>query len=309
MNYYCLFFLVLGLVNLIYAQPKETLAFGNPVKTAHNIQQGDVAMYESSALSGTRAPELCTVLERNEWEKVLREKNFQKTEEFLNGKITPQGEALGADYVLILDVQSSDIKDDKSRYENKKKDGTIETGWNRTVSYNVIISVKIISIKDGEVKHSKTMTLTSSSSSSDKNGSFPTAKEEIAASLKPNLAEKCSCEFARFMYDVFPPEIKLIQLEEEKKGKAEKVLCTTSAALPKNGLLSVFAEEMIGDLVRQKEIGKLRVIEMQGEKLALCDVQKGGEDILAKINAKTTLKCKSEITDGNIFRRVQIPCE
>jgi hypothetical protein len=303
------FFTFVCFSHFLIAQTKATLAFGNSIKTAQNIQNGDVAMYESAALSGTRGPELCLVIERNEWEKVMREKNFQKTEEFLNGKITPQGQALGADYVLVLDVQSADIKDERTRYENKKKDGSIDAGWNRSVSYTVILGVKIISIKDGEVKHSKTITIKESSSSSDKNGNFSTAKEEIAASLKPNLAKDCSCEFARFMYDVFPPEIKVIQLEEIKKEKAEQILCSTSAILPRNGILSVYVEEVVAGYVRQKEIGKLRVLEMQGDNLVLCDVQKGGEEILIKMNAKNLLKCKSEITDGNIFRRTQIPCD
>jgi hypothetical protein len=111
------------------------------------------------------------------------------------------------------------------------------------------------------------------------------------------------------MYDVFPPEIKVIQLEEIKKEKAEKILCSTSAILPRNGILSVYVEEVVAGYVRQKEIGKLRVLEMQGDNLVLCDVQKGGEEILIKINAKSPLKCQSEITDGNIFRRTQIPCD
>ncbi len=295
---------------LLFAQSKETIAFGYSAKTADNISDGDVSMYENAALSGTRNPNLCIVLERNQWANIMKEKSFQKSEEFLHGKVTPQGEAIGADYVILIDIQSADIKDDRSRSESKNKDGSISVSYSRTVSYSVILGVSIVAVKDGQIKHSKTLPLVARSSASDKNGNFPTSKEEVAGSLKPELAKNCCTEFARFMYEVFPPEVKFLQVEEVKREKAERVLCSSSSVLPKNGVIEIFTEENIAGYTRQKEIGRLRVIEMQGDHLVFCDVIKGGEEILLKTTAKSPIKCKSNLDiSAGYFRQMQISCD
>ncbi len=290
---------------IVGAQSQQTMALGNSTNLAEGIAEGDMAMYEGAALAGIRETNLCIMLERKEWEKILREKGINKTDDFLNGKIPEQGVALGADYLLLITIQSLNISENKKPYSNtytnifsKNKEQITEQGWEREISCSVIIGAKVVAITNGIVKHNETFTLSSSETSRDKGGYFGSSKEEVAAAMKSGLAAQCSSKFGNFAYDIFPPVISVIKVEEVKPGKKEKakqVLCATSSKLVPGSKMEVCQEEILTvgaeKMVRRKRIGELRVVHMDGDKIVLCDVTDGSEEILQKMREQSSLKC------------------
>jgi hypothetical protein len=301
---------------VLRAQTINTIALGNTTNLDSEVTAGDVSMYESAALTGIREAKLCTVLERKEWENILREKGIQKTEDFLNGKIVEQGMALGAEYLLLITIQSMNITESKTAYSNtniftKAK----EEGWTREVTCSIILGAKVVSISNGIVKYNKTFTFTKKESSNDKSGHFSTSKEDIAAGMKTGLASQCRANFSHFIYEVFPPTIEIIKIEEQKtqgkKEKAERVLCKTSSSLIGGSSLEVFIEELLtvgtDNMVRKKSIGALRVLQMEGEKIALCKVVDGGDLILQKMNEKALLKCSLISSENKSLPGITLP--
>lgn len=304
---YCvILYLVLLPINPTNAQVNRTIALGNSTNFAPEISNGDVSMFESAALTGIRESDLCLVLERKEWEKILKEKGIQKTEEFLNGKIVEQNMALGAEFLLIITIQNMDITENKTQYNYTNiLTKNQEQGWTREIKCNVILGAKVVSIADGVVKYNKTFTLSKTDSSKDKNGYFATSRTDIAAAMKPDLAEQCKKSFRNFMYEVFPPAIEIIKIEAQtqgKKEKAEQVLCKTTSELVEGSNLEVYTEEILSvggeTMVRKKNVAMLKVLRMEGGSIALCKVTTGGESILQLMNGKTSLKCDL-ISSGN----------
>lgn len=283
---------------LLFAQTqKKTIAVGNSSNPA-NLPPGDVAMYEGTALTGFRQTNLCITLERAEWEKILKERGIQKTEEFLDGKIAQQGVSLGADYLLILSLQSLEASD-------KKQKDFVTGAMNRKVDATLILGANVISVETGQVKHNKTITLKKNDSWNSDNAMYNASKEDVLNSFKESFVKDCAWEFSLFAFEVFPPEIVVVRVEETgKKGKtASKVLCKTSAKLPDGIKLDVFTEKIVdlgdGDTDVQKiKIGQMKVGKVDSEKSVICEVKDGGEEILNLVNNNTKLKCTPNFEGG-----------
>jgi hypothetical protein len=127
-----------------------------------------------------------------------------------------------------------------------------------------------------------------------------TAKEaeDLKKSFYSEIIKKLEWEFSIFMFDVFPPPITIVKAEEfNKKGHPKKVICKTTTKLPEGIKLDVFVEEEIdlgdGDKdIRKKEVGRLRITEVQSSKVVLCEVKDGAEEIGNNLNQKITMRCK-----------------
>lgn len=290
---------------LVAQTQKKTIAVGNSSNPAL-LPAGDVAMYEGAALKGFRQTNLCIALERAEWEKILKERGIQKTEDFLDGKIAQQGVSLGADYLLVLSLQSLNATDKRTN---------IASVSSRNVDATLIMSANVSSVETGEVVHNKTITLKKSGSWNSSDAMYNASKEDILNSFKESFVADCSWQFSLFAFEVFPPDISVVRVEETgKKGKsASKVLCKTSAKLPDDVKLDVFSETTIdlgdGDTdVRKTNVGQLKVGKVESEKSVLCEVKSGGEEILNLINSNTKLKCTlnlegSILDDWNPFKK------
>jgi len=263
---------------------QHIIALGNSSNPA-GITTGEVSMFETAALSGIRQTNLCMTMERKEWEKILRERGIQKTEEFLDGKIMQQNASLGAEYLLILSMQSFNLVD-------KYADET------RSVSATMVIGVNVVSVVTGQNKFTKNITLKKSENYSKTAGAgYNTSKNELGESFKTAMVSDCEWQFAQFIYEVFPPQITIFKIEKfDKKQRPDKVLCKSTARLPDGIKLDVYIEEKIdlgdGDFdIRKQTVGQLKIQEVQSDKVVLCDVKDGSEALLTNFNKKTPLKC------------------
>lgn len=286
LHFFLLFFTLMR-GYLAQAQNTEhTIALGNSSNPA-GVTAGDLSMIEGAALRGIRQSNLCPALERKEWEKILRERGIQKTEEFLDGKIVQQNASLGADYLLIITVQNFDIAD---KYNN--------TAGSRSVDVTLSINANVISVVTGEVVNTKNIVSKESQTFNKQSAEYNASREDLKTSFKDKLVKKIEWEFSVLMFEVFPPQISILRTEElTKKGKPKTVLCKTSVKLPDGVKLDVYTEKEIdlgdGDKdISRKEIGRLKVIEVQSNKVVLCDIKDGTDEIAAALDNKTPLKCK-----------------
>lgn len=295
LNFLLVFFILIFIASQSDAQNNVGIALGNSDNPAR-ITEGDVAIFEAAALEGIRETGLCTTLERAEWKKILEERGIQKTEEFLDGSIIPQSVSLGAEYLLLLSFQNMNFTDNKKRYDDY---------WTRKINFDLIIGAKLVSVETGELKYNKVITISDSKSYNDSDGMYNASKGEIIQSFRTKLIGQCTRQFVIFTFDVFPPEILVIKVNESKKNKAKLVLCKTNAALRKGVKLDVFTEQRLdlgdGDIeVIKSEVGELKIVEVQSKRVVLCKVIKGGQEIMSAVGNEK-LKCKPNYSGTSIF--------
>jgi len=118
------------------------------------------------------------------------------------------------------------------------------------------------------------------------------------------MIESIEQELSNFIYEAFPPEIKVLSAGgTSKKGKAKTVLCKTNGKFRKGTRLDVFTEETI-DLgngkteVIQNKVGELKITAIKSSKVIEGKVIKGSSDIYKLKEEKITLKCKPSFRTG-----------
>ena len=290
----CAFVAAFGLF-LSIGFSQNTVAIGYSTNAAR-FGEGDVTLYEDACLAGITQSKQCKGLARREWEAILKEKGIQKTEDFLKGNIAPQGESLGADYLILLTMQSLESKDERSTDNDGKS--------SRTVNATLIISVKAVDVRTGEVGHNKVISINESASGAAGTGTYSASERDIVAGFKESFVKKFSFQLSTFMYELFPPDVKIVKIEEtDKKGnKAKAVLVKSSSPLPENAFLDiymVYEESIDGEIMTRKiDYGRLKIKNVESEKLALCVVKSKAEEIFQAFTDQKQLKCTVSFETG-----------
>ena len=90
---------------------------------------------------------------------------------------------------------------------------------------------------------------------------------------------------------LFPLHASIIEGSTEKKDKQKEVYIDLGApsGVHKGMHLKVFVTKTVAGKEAKKEIGKLKVEEIQGDEVSLCKVQKGGAEIKAALDAGETV--------------------
>ncbi|MFK8006177.1 MAG: hypothetical protein AB8H03_07395 [Saprospiraceae bacterium] len=275
------------------AQDKKGIALGNSDNPA-GLRNGDLASYESAALTGVQSTSLCTTVERAEWKKLLKERGIQETEDFLNGEIIPQGVSLGAEYLLLLSFQGNNVS---------QKNVTVKGKISQKIEMALTIGAKLVSVETGEVKHSKVINLKESSTVAQGTGTY-TSKGDASSTFKSKMLKNLEQEFSDFIYEVFPPAVTILSAGmESKRGKAKLVLCRTNAKFRDGTRFNVYTEETIdlGDgqvEVIENKVGELKMTTNKSTQIIACKVVKGKSEIYKLNEDKVTLKCKPNFKTG-----------
>ena len=90
---------------------------------------------------------------------------------------------------------------------------------------------------------------------------------------------------------LFPLHASIIEGSTEKKDKQKEVYIDlgSQSGVHKGMHLKVFVTKTVAGKEAKKEIGKLKVEEIQGDEVSLCKVQKGGAEIKAALDAGETV--------------------
>jgi len=219
------------------------------------------------------------VLDRGSMQKIFEELEIQKGGEFIDSdKLAEQGKMKGADFLLAGYVSLIKIekKPDKIHILPNGKKVTQPGGHFCNMSF----SIKIIDVA--------TSSIVATEKIETKGGSFVVTDESKAFQ---GALDGIAPDIDKFVEKNFPLTFTIAAIEEVKKGKATMVLITGGEdfGIEKGCVLKVVEVTQIGEKKRKKEIGDIKVDNVEGE-FSVCKVGKGGELIKSKFDAGTKLE-------------------
>jgi len=213
------------------------------------------------------------------------EREFQKSEDFIDGKIVEQGKAIGADYVMegFYDHSSKELT--MSIYE-------VSSG---AMVHSVVAEQNIVKKKKkkkgllGVLLEDRTYVpydRTTSASYKGEKGYFPSPK--LVRSSAEALLKKC-----------FPEKLwTVVRATEESKSKSKLLLIAAGSrmGIARRTFLEIQipkTEEVDGvELKRMESIGWGRVVLVEGEHFSIMKVDEGGKKIKQALDAGVKLKCR-----------------
>ena len=156
-------------------------------------------------------------------------------------------------------------------------------------------TLKVINPKNGTLIGTKTF------QHSGLTGGTGGNKEEAIA----NTIKSAVYSMRDFVDEYFKMEGTILEVNSEKKGKAEEVYINLGSM---NGVkeaqkFTVYAIREVAGREAKKEIGRLTVKAVEGDDISLCKVQKGGEEIMKAIRDEQPIKIVSreQTLMGGIF--------
>lgn len=192
-------------------------------------------------------------------------------------------EQLGAQFIITGQVSSM-----TAAYK-KGSDG--KGYYDGSVAY----SLKVINPKNGTLIGTKTF------QHSGLTGATGASKEEAIT----NTIKSAVYSMRDFVDEYFKMEGTILEVNSEKKGKAEEVYINLGSM---NGVkdaqkFTVYVVREIAGREAKKEIGRLTVKAVEGDDISLCKVQKGGEEILKAIRNEQPIKIisREQTLMGGIF--------
>lgn len=192
---------------------------------------------------------------------VDQERNIQKNEAFIDGVYVKQDKAIGAS-LLVVPV-----------FEEEGK----------------TLSLSIVDVETNELVYKnyyKLKSFLNSNNELDRPNYFRRYIEEIMTDL---LAE---------LHLYKNVGIEIASIEESKKSKAVTLLvyCPAECELVKDQELVVFYEheDKVTGLQRSKNVGLIKISNVENKKVSTAKVKKGGEEIYSLIQKQFKLKCKYE---------------
>lgn len=191
-------------------------------------------------------------------------------------------EQLGAQFIITGQVSSM-----TAAY--KSKDG--KGHYDGSVSY----TLKVINAKNGTLVGTKTF------QHSGLTGGTGANKEEAIA----NTITYAVHSMRDFVDEYFKMEGTILEVNSEKKGKAEEVYINlgTMHGVKDAQKFTVYVVREVAGREAKREIGRLTVKAVEGDDISLCKVQKGGEEIMKAIREELPIKIVSRVQTlmGGIF--------
>lgn len=268
-----------GATSFAIAQEKVCVGI---MKFTHSIENSNDKIAASMAAETVTAAfvktKRFTIVDRAKMEALNEEKELQKTEAFIDGKVIETSKGLGAQYLISGNVNSAAIT------ENITPEGV------RYYSCIATIVLKVIDVSTSQVVASETISKGSGAALF----SMPSDNPQDALNKAIKGMEAGIDKFVKLN---FPVIFAIAEIQEvSKKGEAKTILIAGGAAfgLKKGDKLKVveLSElEVNGKkLERKKEIGELKIKQVEDDNFSICTVSSGGTDINNKFVAKAKLQ-------------------
>jgi len=225
-----------------------------------------------------------TVVNRADLQYINAERELQKGENFIDGKVVQQGANLGAEYMLVGHVVTT-------------------SGDEGPVIHVSIVDVATTEVKASEVISPKSRRTANVGKTVDDNlwnmynitgswktvGHIKTAIAVIDVLKKLSGANPFEKQVKGFIDEHFPLRISIAQFDEvdEKKGvKTILLFANEKMGLEKGDNFKIVEASQMANPdgttgTREKEIGKAKIKQFDGD-YALCTIENGGKDLVAK---------------------------
>ncbi len=287
MNKFFILLIVLAFGNNSLRGQAKTIAIPAFIAKGPIIEQSKT-LFENAFDRAAKSQNRFKVLEREQLKAIEEERQRQKSDSYIDATIAEQGKALGADYMVIGEVQGYDIFDSFIPAMDKDPAG-------RLVKITLLMNARVIATATGEVVFIHQQQLMQRAEFVEKSPGFKQLLSQIEPDLVDKLAKRYENYANGFLCQALPPDIQILELAKTSGKKASNVTIGTTAALRDNTILEVYREEMVEvdgeEIARKISVGELVFEKMEGEKIGHCDVRDGGKEILSLFNSGTKLKC------------------
>jgi len=225
------------------------------------------------------------MVDRTKMEALISEQDRQRTEAFINSDVIEQGKNLGAQYLIMGHIISA--KADEMKATDDKGNVTVTYKAKLAISLNVIDATtgKIVSSEVLEPKAGNAVLGAVGLGITDPRKAITKAIKDIES------------EVDKYVGTYFPLTFPIVEIQEkDSKGNATKVLIAGGSeyGLKKGDKLKVveiIITEVAGKTMqRKKEIGELKIVNVEDENFSICSVTTGGIDINSKFEAKANLQ-------------------
>lgn len=217
-----------------------------------------------------------SIVDRSKMESLKRERELQKTEDFLDGSVISQSKSIGAKY-LISSVLSDYVNTgDKCQF---------------------LISLKVIDVETGEIIASENMSPKSGGFGKALLSGVVNAALETEGSLTSeekafkNTLDKMAPQIENFVLKNFP--IEFVIVEEQAKGSL-LISGGSASGVKKGSILKVYEETMINvngkELKRKKDVAELKVEKVEDENFSTCTIKSGDKLLKEKMSTNANLK-------------------
>lgn len=207
------------------------------------------------------------LVDRSELDLVAQERELQKNEEFIDGKVVEQGKAVGAEYLV----------DGFIDYKNRK------------------LYLKVFDVSNGSLKGSTSSTLNVKPA---RDNSIPTIDlgkvlnfSSRTNYLQDNVKKLIEQSFPEILFIVAGPES-----ESKRQVKSLKVLAGSKMGVKKGQLLEVqvIVEEEVEGIktTRQESAGWGRVQKVDGEVWSILKLEAGKANIKKHLKQGRKLRCR-----------------
>jgi hypothetical protein len=277
--------LFLGTIFLINAQAtveKTSIGILPFSYSSGSVNSSDGFAISESVVNSFVETKRFNVVDRTKLNALEKEKELQKTEDFIDGDaLVAQGKSIGAQYLVSGHISNVDKRSEwKTR---TKSDGSTEKY--EAFSASISFSVKIISVESGEIINSQNFQTGSGGGFLSVN---PKNKEDAFIKSISSLKR----EIDAWVGVNFPLEIPLVEVVSKSKNGEPAVILIAAGSdygMVKGEKLKVMevTEVNVNGAVktRKKEIGTLKINNVDDGSFSTCSVKSGASEIQSALDS------------------------
>ena len=279
------FTIILYLLSVnIYAQ-KKVIAITSFKSAGHEISRIKSNTISGKVIESFTKTNRFIIVDRTNFKELKAEKELQKTEDFIDGATVAQSSLQGAEYLV------SGIINQIGYIRSVSDKGAV------SYSAKIILTLKVIDIATGKVLANEMIKAKQSFGGSLLSASL--GGTSTRGTAFNNALKGMQKSVDRFVGKYFPVTTQIIEITDSSSGKAKEMLINigTSKGAKKGQQFKIFELKSmkVGDknIVRNIELGKIKITKVEGEEISQAKVKSGGKEILAKFNAGVKIECYS----------------
>ncbi|MCY1635113.1 hypothetical protein [Marinifilum sp. D737] len=265
------------MVSILFAQEKKEVVLVGDIKCSFKNSEQYAKNVHDVIVQAFVEKGLHEVIDINTLSAVGQEIYRQSGEAAMNEanwKRLQEAGVKGADWVVTGTLSNYDavpVKNDKGQV----------TGYGGKLNF----VFKVTNLKDGTQKGMADIACST----------FLSEKTKDAAIMK--AVKNAKDKVIKKIKGIFPITAEIVEITAEKKGAARSLLIEAGSALgvQEGDQFKICEEKEFRGKKLIKEIGRIKVVEVQGDDFAECKVMKGGDKILADFNGE--LKIYAELIE------------
>lgn len=245
----------------------------------------DVTTIQEIVTTEFTQKERFTVLDRSKFQKIIDELKIQTMDQFLNSKVVAQGKQIGAKYLVAGIVNEyKTTRNEKQAPKNPLKPFG-DTKMVMTYPASLKMSFGVIEVETGKLLFNNPINVVSNDIYS--GDSLASSKKALS-----NMQDEVRVQIR----NILSGALKILGIDKTgKDGVATTVLTNGGGVIftdkDKGAKLGVYTSTNVGGLVRESQIGEMKVSKIESQ-VVVCEIRNGAKEIDAAIKANTPLIVK-----------------